>query len=208
MPLSRRPGGGAEPGGQGLRILKGAHYPMGVAVRSGKVYVASSAVDWSGQVRGKPELLVYGPEGEEPLSRQPFPQTFGYPQTLLATEGRLFVATTWGYVLLLDPGSLSLRSAFALPETLNPIRGMALGPDGFLYLTGSKDGDGRLVRVPLSALLDVPEPQNLDRFAQVLAKGLPDPWGVDLVKGVLYLVTSTDPKGTGPGGLYRLEAEG
>lgn len=195
--------------GKVLRLLKGAHYPMGVSVLEGRVYVASTAVDWSGQVRGKPEVLVYGPEGEEPTARLAFPaERFGYPQTLLATQQALWVATTWGVVLALDPATLAVGKAFALPGVLNPIRGLALDGKGNLYLTGSKDGDGRLVRLPLEAVLPVPEVQNLDRFAEVLARGLPDPWGVAFAGGVLYLVTSTDESGAGPGGLYRLGPEG
>jgi DNA-binding beta-propeller fold protein YncE len=195
--------------GKALRTLKGAHYPMGVAFLQGKVYVASSAVDWSGQPRGEPEVLVYAPAGEEPIARKAVPHSrFGYPQTLLATKEALLAATTWGYVVFLDPSTLEVRRAFALPGVLNPIRGLALDGKGNLYLTGNKDGDGRLVRLPLDAVLPVPEPQDLDRFAEVVAKGLPDPWGVALVKGVLYFVTSTDPSGQGPGGLYRLEAGG
>lgn len=192
--------------GKALRVLLGAHYPMGVAARGGKVYVASSAVDWSGQVRGKPEILVYGPEGDSPLLRSPFPaERFGYPMTLLLSSQGLYVATTWGAVVLLDPESLGVRGAFTLPGVLNPIRGLAEDREGNLYLSGSKDGDGRLVRLPKGAFLPLPEPQNLDRFAQVLLRGLPDPWGLAFAGEELYLVTSTDPSGSGPGGLYRVE---
>ncbi len=192
------------PDGKALRVLLGAHYPMGVAADGERVYVASSAVDWSGQVRGEPALLVYGKEGSEPLARFPFPASrYGYPQTLLPAPEGLFVATTWGVVLLLDQ-EMHPKAAFALPETLNPIRGLALDAKGNLYLSGSKDGDGRVVRLAKGAWGPSPEVQALDRFAQVLAKGLPDPWGLAVVGEALYLVTSTDASGQGPGGLYRL----
>lgn len=194
--------------GKALRVLLGAHYPMGVAAGGGRVYVASSAVDWSGQIRGEPELLVYGREGAEPLSRKGFPaDKYGYPQSLLLAPDGLFVATTWGVVVLMDPGTLAERAVFTLPGVLNPIRGLARDKEGNLYLTGQKDGDGRLVLIPKGSWLATPEVQNLDRFAQVLLKGLPDPWGVAFVGDDLYFVTSTDASGTGPGGLWRLEGK-
>lgn len=192
--------------GKTLRVLVGAHYPMGVAAGKERVYVASSAVDWSGNVAGEPEILVYGPSGMEPLSRKPFPSAnHGYPQTLLFTPDGLYVATIWGVVLLLDPDTLETRLAFSLPQALNPVRGLARDPEGNLYLSGQKEGVGRVVRLPKGALLSLPEPQDASGLVQVLAEGLPEPWGLAFFKGSLLVVTTTDASGKGPGKLLRLD---
>lgn len=193
--------------GRVVRVLQGAHYPMGVAFQEGRVLVASSAVDWSGNVRGRPEILVYGEEGEAPKERWPFPgETLGYPQTLLPQGGNLWVATTWGLLVLLDGKEGTVRGVFALPGLLNPIRGLAEDGQGGLYLTGSRDGAGRLVHLPAQALVPGEGTKNLSLQARVVAEGLPEPWGVARIGGVLYFVTSTDrPGGTGPGGLWRLD---
>ncbi|MEZ0320897.1 MAG: hypothetical protein ABWJ63_03080 [Thermus sp.] len=188
-------------------ILEGAHYPMGVAYAKGRVYVASSAVDWTGSVRGKPEVLVYGPEGGKPVARWAFPgDTLGYPQTVLPQEEGVWVATTWGLLVLMDGDAGRVKGVFALPGLLNPIRGLAGDGQGGLFLTGSRDGVGRLVHLSRDALRPGEGTQDVSRQGEVLAEGLPDPWGLARVGSVLYFVTSTDrPGGTGPGGLWRLD---
>ncbi|MCS6868177.1 hypothetical protein [Thermus sp.] len=192
--------------GKAQRFLLGAHYPMGVAYGGGRAYVASSAVDWTGAVRGTPEILVYGSQGQNPVARFPFPgDRFGYPQTLLWQAKGLYVATTWGLLLLLDPEKGEVKGAFSLPARLNPIRGLAGDGQGGLYLTGHKDGLGRVVHRPASLLEPGEGVKDLSDQARVVAEGLPDPWGVVRVGEVLYVVTSTDATGTGPGGLWRVE---
>lgn len=197
--------------GRVLRSLKGAHYPMGVAYGNGRVYVASSAVDWTGAVRGKPEILVYGPAGEEPLRRLPFPgEQIGYPQSLLVEGKTLYVATTWGLLAAWDLEREALAAVFSLPSLLNPIRGLAGDGQGGLYLTGNKDGVGRVVHLPKAALEARGEGTlDLSRQARLLLDNVPDPWGVARVGKSLYFVTSTDRVGgSGPGGLWRLDLEG
>ncbi|WP_128415166.1 PQQ-binding-like beta-propeller repeat protein [Thermus tenuipuniceus] len=196
--------------GKALRTLKGAHYPMGVAYGEGRVYVASSAVDWTGAVRGKPEVLAYGPTGEEPVWRYPFPgERLGYPQSLLVEGRTLYVATTWGLLAVLDLERGTVAAVFALPGLLNPIRGLAKDGQGGLYLTGSKEGVGRVVHLPKEALAARGESAvDLSAQGRILADGLPDPWGVARVGRALYLVTSTDRVGgSGPGGLWRLNLD-
>lgn len=194
--------------GKALRSLKGSHYPMGVAYGAGRVYVASSAVDWTGAVRGKPEILVYGEAGEEPLARLPFPgDQLGYPQSLLVEGKALYVATTWGLLVLWDLERGGPAAVFSLPALLNPIRGLAKDGQGGLYLTGSKEGVGRVVHLPKAALEARGEGTlDLSRQARVLADNLPDPWGVARIGQALFVVTSTDRVGgTGPGGLWRVD---
>ncbi|MFN3180321.1 MAG: hypothetical protein ACK41R_09325, partial [Thermus sp.] len=139
--------------GKVLRVLGGVHYPMGVGVFGGKVYVAASAVDWPGTGRGKPEIVVFGAEGEKPLSRCPFPgESLGYPQSLLPLEEALWVVTTWGLLVALDRETGGVRGVFSLPGLLNPIRGVAADGQGGLYLTGNQEGVGRVVHLPKAAL--------------------------------------------------------
>ncbi|MFN4073366.1 MAG: hypothetical protein ACK4G4_08145, partial [Thermus sp.] len=165
------------------------------------------AVDWTGTVRGKPEIVVFGAEGEKPLSRFPFPgETLGYPQSLLPLEEALWVVTTWGLLVGLDRETGGVRGVFSLPGLLNPIRGVAADGQGGLYLTGNQEGVGRVVHLPKAALQPGEGTRDLGRQGVVLAEGLPDPWGVARVGEYLYVVTSTDRiGGTGPGGLWRLD---
>lgn len=193
------------------RVLKGAHYPMDVAFHAGKVLVASSAVDWSGNVRGKPEILVYGEEGENPIQRWPFPgNELGYPQTLLPQEKGVWVVTTWGLLVLVDGSTGGVKGVFSLPGLLKAIRRLAGDGQGGLYLTGLKDESvGRVVHLPAQALEPGAGTKDLSSQGRVVADGLADPWGVVRVGEVLYFVTSNErPGGTGPGRLWRLDPKG
>lgn len=216
----------AQPAGRVLRyaslnlsipvqvITNGLNYPTSAALDAGNnLWVANSALDFTGTSRGTPSIRYFAPNATSPTGGFDFPAGYGSPlQIDFGPDGRLWASTSFGLLVGFRTVATAptIDAVISLPAALSNIKSLTFDNGGNLWLSGLNGAQGRLVRLPGSALAATGVTFAVDRSASVnatLSSGLFDPFGVAVDSaGNLWAVNQTDASGTGPGSLVRYAA--
>ena len=125
-------------------ISDGLNYPTSLALdAASNLWVANSALDWTGTPRGAPSLRFFAPGAASPTGGFDFPTSYGYPKRIaFDPAGRVWVSTTFGLVVAYEntTGTPQVHTVLSLSSSLNPIRGLAFDAAGNLWLSGSYGG--------------------------------------------------------------------
>lgn len=196
-----------------LVATDGLLYPTGVAVAdNGDVWVASSALDWTGTVRGTPALVRFDGTSTTASAAFEMPKDpggayhLGYPKQLaVSPSGDLWLTTTYGLAVgfhLPQSGPVAVPFAVlaggAYMDTMN---GLTFSDDGTLWLTGTNGGSTSLVMGVLpaawSGVVGTAQVQ-AQHLAALRTEGLFSPWGLGFDRhGDLWVVNSTDAQDDG-----------
>ncbi|GGJ28838.1 SBBP repeat-containing protein [Deinococcus roseus] len=196
-----------------LQTLTGLNYPTSAALDSvGNLWVVSSALDWSGAVRGTPRISRFASNATTETSGFNFPaSTYGYPfRAAVDSQNRLWVTTTYGLVTMF---ATPLTSNGAAPDLvwqltgLNP-KGLTFDGQGNLYVVGNTGSSSKAVKLSTTSLTLSPYTANADsRILSTYTSNLYSPFDVDVdVLGNLWVVNSTNSAGTGAGSVVRFPA--
>ncbi len=185
----------------------GLNYPTGIAIEpSGRVWIANSALDWTGTPRGMASIATIAPDAASVTPGFSFETaTFGYPRQLaLDSGGNLWMTTTYGLVLgFADPGSASgvvaplavILATGGDADFLDTANSLVFDDDGDLWVSGRLSASSRIIEVTAGAWKVDGTATILQQFdvGTVLSDGLHTPWGIGFGRtGHLWVVNGTD----------------
>ncbi|GEM49316.1 hypothetical protein [Deinococcus cellulosilyticus] len=182
-----------------LQTLTGLNYPTSAALdSSNNLWVVSSALDWTGTVRGTPRINRFAPNATTPTSGFDFPaSSYGYPfRAAIDSQNRLWVTTSYGLITMYtSPLTATSNQAPDLVWSvtgLNP-KGLTFDAQGNLYVVGNEGTSSKAVRLDTTNLTLSQFSANADsRILATYTSNLYSPFDVDVdALGNLWVVNST-----------------
>lgn len=186
-----------------LQTLTGLNYPTSAALdSSNNLWVVSSALDWSGTVRGTARISRFASNATTETSGFNFPaSSYGYPfRAAIDSQNRLWVTTSYGLITMYN-SPLTVTNSTSTSNTpnlvwtvtgLNP-KGLTFDAQGNLYVVGNDGASSKAVKLSTTNLTLSEFTASADsRILATYTSNLYSPFDVDVdALGNLWVVNST-----------------